>query len=277
MPERLRGDAFMNVAASALPVRVFRHSLTRPFATHWHDFYELLMVTSGSGTHEINGMPVSLTRGSMALLSPVDFHALIPDQAAPLTLYNIIFRETLLSDALHDLLYAAGRAVCCAAADDVEAAEAECARLDAECAHPADGTDLLIPALLTALLVRIARCASAVPEPARPQAAHHVSVPIRAALRAIDHHFREPITLAAIAARVHLSPNYFSQQFHQQVGMTFQAYVVDKRLRFAAALLRASDIPITEVCAASGFNTIPHFNRAFRRCYGCAPGAYRTC
>jgi AraC-like DNA-binding protein len=92
----------------------------------------------------------------------------------------------------------------------------------------------------------------------------------------VDHHFREPLTLADVAAQAHLSPNYFSERFRDFTGTSFQAYLQQRRLRFARSLLAATDLGVTEACHAAGFNSVSHFGRAYRRRYGQAPSAYRA-
>ena len=89
-------------------------------------------------------------------------------------------------------------------------------------------------------------------------------------------HYREPITLQAAAEQVALSPNYFSQCFRSATGVTFQRYLQSLRLRFAKSLLSVSALPVTDICYASGFQTLSHFERAFRREFGRSPTAWRS-
>jgi len=101
--------------------------------------------------------------------------------------------------------------------------------------------------------------------------------PLRGALSYVDRHFREPLTLAQVAAQSHLSPNYFSERFHQLTGMPFQTYLQQARLRFARSLLRSTRISVTDAALASGFNGVSHFGRAYRARYGRAPSIDRAC
>ena len=94
---------------------------------------------------------------------------------------------------------------------------------------------------------------------------------LRAAVRYVDRHFREPISLADAARRAHLSPNYFSERFRRYTGTSFQLYLQERRLRFACSLLTSTSLSVTEVCHAAGFNSLSHFGRAYRRRYGTAP------
>jgi len=94
---------------------------------------------------------------------------------------------------------------------------------------------------------------------------------IRTALVYIHHHFREQLTLNDVAGHARLSPSYFSECFHRTTGSSFQRYLQELRLRFAVSLLHASMLPITDICSAAGFNTLSHFDRAFKRGFGRSP------
>jgi AraC-like DNA-binding protein len=96
---------------------------------------------------------------------------------------------------------------------------------------------------------------------------------MRQAVLYVDRHFREPLTLAEVAAQAHLSPNYCSQRFREVAGTSFQAYLQERRLRFARSLLEATGLAVTEVCHAAGFGDLSHFGRVYRRRYGVPPSA----
>jgi AraC family transcriptional regulator of arabinose operon len=64
--------------------------------------------------------------------------------------------------------------------------------------------------------------------------------------------------------------------FTEQLGQTPMRALRHARLRHAARLLEATDLPVTRVAAASGFTSPFHFNRVFRQRYGVPPGVYRT-
>jgi transcriptional regulator GlxA family with amidase domain len=99
---------------------------------------------------------------------------------------------------------------------------------------------------------------------------------IRRALIYMHHHFREQLTLEEVAAQARLSPNYFSECFHKATGSRFQSYLQELRLRFARTLLEMSDLHVTTICHASGFNTLSHFERAFKGRHGQPPRECRT-
>ena len=235
---------------------------------HWHDYYELNLVLAGEAEHVVNGERRLLRPGSGFLLSPADLHEIRALGPEPLTCLNTVIDPGLMEEQLA----AVGPAALAGfpwLTDDFADAEGDLRRLQAELEQPRLGVRRVTEALVGCLVIELARRAR-VPAPERPSGGED---DLRAAVLYVDRHFREPLTLAAAAAQAHLSPNYFSERFRHHTGKPFQLYLQDRRLRFARSLLAATDLSVSEVCHASGFNSLSHFGRAFRRRYGAAPSS----
>lgn len=84
------------------------------------------------------------------------------------------------------------------------------------------------------------------------------------------------LSLAEAAAHVHVSAFYFCKMFKKATGMTFTEYVSRVRVEKAKNLLVNPTVRIGEIAFASGFQSIPHFNRVFRRYAGVSPTRYRA-
>lgn len=253
-----------------LGARVLRQRLSSA-DVHWHDYYELNLVLSGEAEHVVNGERHVLRAGSGFLLSPADFHEIRAIGPEPLTSLNTVVDAGLMEQQLAALGPAALDGFPWLT-DDFADAEPDLRRLQAEFEEPRLGSRRVTEALVACLVVELARRSGVHDRrAARPAGGED---DLRAAVLYVDRHFREPVTLADAAAQAHLSPNYFSERFRDYTGTPFQLYLQERRLRFARSLLAATDLSVSEVCHASGFNSLSHFGRAFRRRYGAAPSAH---
>lgn len=98
-------------------------------------------------------------------------------------------------------------------------------------------------------------------------------------LRKIEAYLAEnngSISTKELARRVHLSPCYFSKLFKKQTGLTFTEYRRRARVEKAKRLLIDPYRRVSEVAFEAGFESIPYFNRVFRRSLGCSPSQYRA-
>jgi len=97
---------------------------------------------------------------------------------------------------------------------------------------------------------------------------------VEAALR-IDEQCHEPLHLDDIAAKAGLSAYHFLRLFSAAIGATPHQYLIRARLRRAARLLAAEDLPVTEIAAEVGFGDLSNFVRTFHRAAGASPLAFR--
>ena len=91
----------------------------------------------------------------------------------------------------------------------------------------------------------------------------------------IDNNFRESISLEAAAKIAGLSRGAFSATFHKEMGVTFQEYLINKRIKWASTLLINTDLNITQIAFDSGFKSHSHFSHSFKANKGVSPAAYR--
>jgi Transcriptional regulator containing an amidase domain and an AraC-type DNA-binding HTH domain len=272
-PERLLESNYLAVSSS---FRMFKQTITDKIDTHWHDFFEMGCIVSGTGRHIVNGQTFRLQPGMVFLLTTADFHEMIPDEGQTIELFDFIFNDSLLRPAIYESIFGhAGLFMHTFDSGHAQKMESEFALLWNELQHWQFGSEIIVQGSFERIVVDLVRQIG-LNKPSYPNDSKEPMHPsIRKALLYIQHHFRESISLACAADYAGLSANYLSECFHKQVGISFQEYLNERRLQFASALVRSSDLPITEVCFAAGFNTIPHFIRTFKRKFGCSPREYR--
>ena len=89
-------------------------------------------------------------------------------------------------------------------------------------------------------------------------------------------HFATEITREEIAAVLGVSPSYVSRVFRRYTGMALWDYVNSFRIARARELLEHSDMTVTEIAFAAGFNEPAYFSRMFRKFTGKSPRHFRS-
>jgi transcriptional regulator GlxA family with amidase domain len=102
---------------------------------------------------------------------------------------------------------------------------------------------------------------------------------LRRLLRAKDRmdaasHEEWPVRRLARVSRV--SAAHFARSFKQAFGVPPHRYLLTRRIERATALLRDTDLPITEIAFQTGWGSLGTFGRIFRDVIGASPGAIRA-
>jgi AraC-like DNA-binding protein len=103
--------------------------------------------------------------------------------------------------------------------------------------------------------------------------------PARHLLRAkdlADARFFEPLDVDDLARAAGLSKAHFSREFRRTFGESPHAYLLTRRLERAAALLRATDRSVADICFSVGLQSVGSFTTSFTRTFGVSPTAYRA-
>ncbi len=87
--------------------------------------------------------------------------------------------------------------------------------------------------------------------------------------------FAEPVSVADLAAVVHLHPTYAAEVFRDVLGTTPAAYLTQRRIAEAQRLLLTTDATIVDVAHEAGFRSVSRFYASFAANCGRSPAAYR--
>ena len=83
------------------------------------------------------------------------------------------------------------------------------------------------------------------------------------------------VTVADMAADQHYNTKYFSRVFSEAMGMKPIEYITDCKMEWAKNSLTHSQLSITEITEAIGYDHRNGFAIAFKKKYGCTPSEYR--
>ena len=98
---------------------------------------------------------------------------------------------------------------------------------------------------------------------------------IRLAVELINEHFKDNISLSAIAERLHTNPSYLSMLFKQETGVTLTNYISQARIKKSCDLLSETTASLSDIAAQCGFPDQSYFSKVFKKVTGITPKEYR--
>lgn len=98
---------------------------------------------------------------------------------------------------------------------------------------------------------------------------------IREAIRYIENHVAEDITMHDVAEHVNVSPFYFHKGFSILCGHSVTEYIRNRRLSLAGQELLTSDITVMELAVKYRYDSPDSFTKAFTRFHGNPPSVVR--
>ncbi|MFN6017305.1 MAG: helix-turn-helix domain-containing protein [Verrucomicrobiota bacterium] len=268
------------------PLALVRATEHPEFPKHHHEFWEIVMVTRGTGLMVFGSKPLPIKLGDVFVIGRDQEHAY--RETHSLDIINIAFDPAyigsvhpVLGDWMSkDALFAVGPrwhpgespgeclhlgpSEFARALDLVQRLEAELESASAEARVAAFAYFLLLVTLLRR------HC---LPREATGDAAPGTRV--GRAVEFIENHFAEPITIDDIAACSHVSRRHFFRLFEQAVGLAPMEYLKKVRLQKAAAMLLTTKANVTEVAFACGFNDSNYFSSLYHKEYGMSPSRFK--
>ena len=94
-------------------------------------------------------------------------------------------------------------------------------------------------------------------------------------LNYISSHYTEDLTVEELCAAAKMSKPTMQRKLIACTGFAPMQYVHHLRLNHAAVLLHDKGLPIAEVAAQAGYNSISSFNRKFIAKFGMPPSQWR--
>ena len=99
---------------------------------------------------------------------------------------------------------------------------------------------------------------------------------LKPALEYIETHYGQGITLEELARLTGMSPKYFCRFFKSATGKTPLEYINEYRTERACVLLSETDMTLSEISHAVGFDDPNYFSRSFKKARGMSPSKYRS-
>jgi len=247
------------------------HYVEQRFAPHVHEGFVFAVIEQGAHRFEHRGGSHLAPLGSMILINPDELHSCSKahDQGWR---YRAFYPEVArVTQVLEELQLSRGSLP--GFADSVlhdpslSRTFAELHRLLESQASALQQQTAWREAILR-LFQRHARVAAAPAPGCEPLAVRQAKELLAAQLSA-------PPSLEQLAAAVNLSPFHFARVFRRATGLPPHAWLKQRRLEQARALLKSGCAPVG-VAAQLGFADQSHLTRQFKQAYGVGPGEYRS-
>lgn len=250
---------------------------------HWHAQVEVNFVHAGRLEYRMQGQPVLLGPGDLAL-----FWGGLPHQLVDVSedaLYVAIhlpllhfFRLRLPPGLMHKLTHGATLVSAGLDATDPQSfdrwARYMASDITAQREHAVDELLLRIERLQFEphRLVEPAGLGEGFSGPIDLSGFHNIG----SICAFISENFREDIDAVDIASSAAIHPKYAMSVFKKSTGMTLNEYVNLLRLSYAQALLLRDGGNVLQIAMESGFGSLSAFNKSFRKIAGMSPSDFRS-
>lgn len=244
---------------------------------HFHEFDKVVLLLSGHVDYAVESTTYTLRPWDVLLVKHHTIHKAIIDKKEPYERIIIYLDRKFFDRCLPD----AGLMKCFETADktgqhllatDGDERQRLRAALDTYESSMTDtgvGAQAMRDTIIMQILIIINRMAAA------PEQVESVRDPkIERVLSYINENLSRGLTVDELAEEVFLSRYHFMRLFKAQTGSTVHAYVRQKRLMYAARLIREG-VPAVKAAADSGFGDYSGFHRAFKESFGISPASIK--
>jgi AraC-like DNA-binding protein len=269
-------------------VRVLRELDQVPCEKHCHEFFEIVLVCSGTGIHVGGTFRDRIHGGDVLIINSRRAHSY--EDTRQLHLVNVLAREDVMDrigrEFAHDSNYRvlfnptvrrwrnpAATERLQLSGEDLRQMNEWVVRMEEECASGAAGSTFIAESYLVLMIsVLLRNRRSTARKPKRDKSS------IARLLGWVDRNLHLPLSVADLAREAGMSERSFFREFRKVMHSSPSDYLLHCRLERAAELLRERPNPrrIGEIAEACGFEDSNYFSTCFRRWKGCAPSAYRN-
>ena len=256
---------------------LFKHTIGDSDTTiyHSHSFYEIFLVTSGSLTHFINGKKDILPEGTLVFIRPDDAHTYIYEtpESRNVSYVNLTFTEntvnllfTYLSDTFHsrDLLS-------CDMPPKVTLSEFEKKRLLNQIEElntinwkNKNALKHRMRALMADIFVRYYSNDKNDIESDLPLWFSQ----LLSEMERYENFYAGLERMVEISGK---SREHIARNFKKYLNISSTEYINELRINYAVSLLLRTNTPVLDICFNSGFQSVSHFYKAFKKVYDISP------
>ncbi len=266
--------------------RFDRESRAASDRPHLHNFFELVLIEEGQGSHAVDGQRIEVGEGDVMWIAPGQIHD--PSGLEDTTKWILAFGADALLPGQSDAIAFMGKAphlslLPFSMAHHASPARAEMPKerriswfarlrqIEQEIASRPLGYALAARALLELTMLDLTRLLDA-------NSSSRVLLDrpfLDTVFSFIEANYHKPIGLVDVARAVGRSPAHLTDRVHRETGKTVLGWITERRMAEARRLLLHGGGSVDEVAVAVGYGDPKHFSRQFRKMVGMPPMAWR--
>ncbi|MBB6733786.1 helix-turn-helix transcriptional regulator [Cohnella zeiphila] len=248
---------------------------------HFHPFYEIYYLLSGSRIYFVQDRTYTVEAGDLVFISPNVLHKTLQSRDPGHERFVIHFDDAYAGQQFggHAKLllepFRQASPVLRLPPAEQRTADRIVRRAIDEIRLKPPGYELVPPRALTDLLLLAGRYVRDFPLSAAEDDRSPKIAKISDVVRHINGHYGEPLKLGELAERFYVSPYHLSRTFKEVTGFTFSDYIALTRIKEAQRLLRDTDRSVADIAIATGFDNFSHFGKTFKKIARRSPRDFR--
>lgn len=246
---------------------------------HTHDYYEIIIIFSGSMVHNINGISYVMRRGDCCLIRAEDSHYFEDDTSQPqrnCLSANFMCRQDFIKNSLTifgtdclSMLLAIRQPLTFKVSNTViSKIEKTCLYIQSPGERPTDSNLMICKSVIMELLSAcvLHQCTQI-----------HDDFPkwLDALVLSMQDPDNFDKKIPELIKDISYSYSYIQKQFRYYMGTTIVSYWSGIKLSHAKELLTNSKLTVLEISTRLGYETASHFNHLFKKHYGVSPSSIR--
>jgi AraC family cel operon transcriptional repressor len=237
---------------------------------HYHNYFEIFLVTRGSAQHRLNGSEFMLRRNTIQLIRPQDVHRFAAARGESCTHMNLLIlpeRMQALCAALHIPFDAirSGPPMNAMLGDADTTFFLDRAEQVSLCGNRADDASRIILEMIAEALSLLYR--------------RHATGGTGEWFAELLLKLRSPEYLTCRASDVYALCPYSApvliRRFRESKGCTVVEYLTRVKMDYAQSFLLSTNFPVHEIASRLGYDSLSHFCRIFKNRSGMTPQQYR--
>ena len=267
---------------NSLKVKVMLRDPEIPYSLHSHEFYELVVVVSGRGSHLSKEGERPIAEGSVLFVKPGVEHGY--DKIENLKLYNILIGREVFSREISDLSEMPGfktffmppeQTIPLCKLSSYQLTETifllRDIKLESERSGFGKGSSAMAYAKILQLVIKIARIHNPKARTSVRTTADRLE-PVRCFM---EKNLDRALSLEELVSVANMSSSTLNRQFKAYTGWAPVEFHIHRRIAYACSLILKRNMSVEELSEATGFSDANYFSRQFRSHMHMSPKQYK--